>query len=520
VTGISQAVRRGVPEVDAPREPLVSYRVIAAGGAVVLLLGLIGVFAGPRWAPELFTPTIAVETSSTQIGGARTPVAIGTYPVRTQVVSVQLDGAQVDAQVSMPVGAPGPRPAVLFVHGAGTGKYTRAFLDQARTLASSGVIAMVPNKRLDTYSTRHRNYVSMADDYLRSLDVLVHWPDVDPARVGVYGESEGGWIVPVMAAKSPEVAFVILVSAPVVPPRQQAAFAVDSYMRNTGVPSALRRAIPRLTGMKLPGGGFEYLDFDVSPYQRQLTQPILMAYGTADASMPIIQGPEQVIADVAVAGNTDVTVRYYSGANHGIRVAGILAPDFLRDISAWVLGLPGDAHAEPRVAGATPYQKYQAVVVGAPRWYANGDWPFGSVLLGAVLILLGPLVLLAARIFGRRRVGIAPDLRWPLFWMGAGSVGAMLGLVGYFYYVARLALNYQQAPLQVGGGWVLLRLLGIASVLAASVVGLRLLAKRERVHQQIESSRTGVFVVCTTVIGSTLLLLALSYWGVFPLGLA
>jgi hypothetical protein len=57
-------------------------------------------------------------------------------------------------------------------------------------------------------------------------------------------------------------------------------------------------------------------------------------------------------------------------------------------------------------------------------------------------------------------------------------------------------------------------------VLAASVVGLRLLAKRERVHQQIESSRTGVFVVGTTVIGSTLLLLALSYWGVFPLGLA
>src|SRR5450756_467031 len=143
-------------------------------------------------------------------------------------------------------------------------------------------------------------------------------------------------------------------------------------MRNTGVPSALRRAIPRLTGMKFPGGGFEYLDFEVSPYQRQMTQPILMAYGTADASMPIIQGPEQVIADVAVAGNTDVTVRYYSGANHGIRVAGILAPDFLRDISAWVLGLPGDAHAEPRVAGATPYQKYQAVVVGAPRWYANG----------------------------------------------------------------------------------------------------------------------------------------------------
>jgi dienelactone hydrolase len=520
MTGISQVVRRTTPEVEAPREPRVSYRVIAACGAGGLLLGLIGVFAGPRWAPERFTPTIAVQTSNTQIDGVDAPVAIGTYPVRTEVVSVQLDGAQIDARVSMPVGAPGPRPAVLFVHGAGTGQYARAFLAQANSLASSGVITMVPNKRLDTYSTRHRNYVSMADDYLRSLEVLVRRPDVDPARVGVYGESEGGWIVPVMAAQSPDVAFAILVSAPVVPPRQQAAFAVDSYMRNTGIPSALRRAIPRVLGMKFPGGGFEYLDFDVSPYQRRMTQPILMAYGTGDASMPIIQGPEQVIADVAVAGNTDVTVRYYGGGTHGIRVDGAVSPDFLRDISAWVLGLPGDAHAEPWVAGAAPYQRYQAVAVGAPRWYANGDWPFGSVLLGAALILLGPLVLLVARVFGRRRVGIAPDLRRPLFWMGACSVGTMLGLVGYLYYVARLALNYQQAPLQVGGGWVLLRLLGIASVLAAAVVGLRLLAKREKAHQKIESSRIGVFVVGTTVIGSTLLLLALSYWGVFPLGLA
>ena len=85
----------------------------------------------------------------------------------------------------------------------------------------------------------------------------------------------------------------------------------------------------------------------------------------------------------------------------------------------------------------------------------------------------------------------------------------MVGLVGYLVYVERMALTYQQAPLQVCGGWVLLRLLGIASVLAAAVVGLRLLAKREKAHQQIESSGIGVFVVGTTVIGSTLMLLAL-----------
>ena len=86
---------------------------------------------------------------------------------------------------------------------------------------------------------------------------------------------------------------------------QQAAFAVDQYLRNTGVPDQVFRAIPRAVGMQLPGGGFEYVDFDVAPYQRQMTQPVLAVYGTADQSMPIIQGAEQLIRDIAIAGNSD-----------------------------------------------------------------------------------------------------------------------------------------------------------------------------------------------------------------------
>src|SRR4029079_7975217 len=75
-------------------------------------------------------------------------------------------------------------------------------------------------------------------------------------------------------------------------------------------------------GMSLRGGGFEYADFDVTPFQREMRQPVFVVYGTGDASMPVIQGAGQVIQDTAVAGNGDVTVRYYEGANHGIRVDG------------------------------------------------------------------------------------------------------------------------------------------------------------------------------------------------------
>src|ERR1035437_4987907 len=99
-----------------------------------------------------------------------------------------------------------------------------------------------------------------------------------------------------------------------------------------------------------------------------MRQPVLIVYGTSDASMPTIQGAEQVIADIALAGNGDYTVRYYGGANHGIRIGGEVSPVFLRDLSDWVGGLPGTASTWPRIAGAQPTQTFEAQPVPAPRW--------------------------------------------------------------------------------------------------------------------------------------------------------
>ncbi|WP_246855164.1 protein phosphatase 2C domain-containing protein [Cellulomonas sp. Y8] len=324
------------------------YRTAAGTVVGAVVLAVLGALMGPQWAPVPLTDPLTVQTQSTAITDAP---ALGTYAVRSSVLTVRLDGADVEARLLMPVGVDGDVPAVVFVHGAGTGKFEDAFVDQARSLAEAGVATLVPNKRLDTYTLRHRDYVAMADDYLRSWDLLRGLPGIDPDRVGVYAESEGAWIAPVMAADQPGIGFVVLASAPVVPPRQQAAFAVDSYLRNTGVPQQVFRAIPRAVGMSLPGGGLDYADFDVAPYQRRMSQPVLVVYGTADASMPVVQGAEQIIRDLAIAANTDYTVRYYRGADHGIRVDEVVAPAFLDDLAGWVQGLPATASAAPADRG-------------------------------------------------------------------------------------------------------------------------------------------------------------------------
>ncbi|BDZ43215.1 hypothetical protein GCM10025865_25140 [Paraoerskovia sediminicola] len=314
------------------------FRTAATAAAFAILLALVGAFTGPQWDPQPVEDHLVPETSDTTIGGQTVDAApLGTYEVKTTEITVQLDGAEVEALVREPVGVERALPGIVFVHGAGTGDAHEAFSEPGEGLASAGVVTMVPSKRLDTYTNSHRDYLEMADDYLRSVDVLRAWPGVDPARVGLYGESEGCWITPVMATEDSLIDFVAFGSAPVVPPRQQMAFAADSYLRNTDVPDELFRAIPRAVGMVFPGGGFEYADFDVQPYQQQLDDPLFVAYGTSDESMPLEQGARQIIDDAASNGNDDVTVRYYAGANHGLRVGGPVSADFMGDLADWVV---------------------------------------------------------------------------------------------------------------------------------------------------------------------------------------
>lgn len=86
-------------------------------------------------------------------------------------ITVALDGGKtVNAIVREPLDAPADRPACLFLHGSGTGKSSEAFGDVANAMASAGITTLVPDKRLDNYTMLHRDYVSSAHDYAKSLN--------------------------------------------------------------------------------------------------------------------------------------------------------------------------------------------------------------------------------------------------------------------------------------------------------------------------------------------------------------
>ncbi|MBL0887904.1 alpha/beta hydrolase family protein [Myceligenerans indicum] len=564
------------------------FRTAATSAAILLGLAAAGALAGPGWNPDPVTDHIQPASADTMVGGEEPATGTGRagdfgvspepgrFQVRETAVTIRLDdGASVGGLLREPVTDAGQGLAgIVFVHGAGTGKASDAFTEAATALASAGIVTLVPDKYLAHYTTRSRDYVEMAGDYQHSVDFLRRVPGVDPDRVGLYAESEGCWIAPVLMARDPRLAFEVWVSAPVVPPRQQAAFAMDNYLRNTDVPEGVFRAIPRAVGMRLPGGGFEYADFDVRPWLARQDAPIFMAYGAADPSMPMEQGVRQVLADTAAGGgDAPVTVRFYDGANHGINVSdeplgdGVvphgdglhLHPGFARDVAAWVHGLPASATARPRIAGAQPAQLYLAEPVPQPHWYADGDVVLGIVIAAAVLILAGGVTLGANRAVrgavararaarggaARPAPGLAPGLAAPLGVTAGVTVATAVGLVAYLLAVARLALDYEQNALVVQGGWIGVRLLGVVAAVAAAVLLLRCRAASWRVaalrvpgeprtpdggsaapdadvRMPDAGNRVGPRLVTAAfwalAAGTVALGLVLAYWGVYQLG--
>lgn len=481
---------------------------------LVLILGMWGTIAGPGWNPDPYLNQIVPVTADTTIGSNAITTPPRTYEVEEEIVDIELDDGQtIQATLRTPVGVDHPVPGVIFMHGTGTHMHT-AFRQHATTLASAGIATLVGDTPLDSYSVTARNYMDLADAYENQWDWFIEQPGIDAFSVGVYGESEGAFIAPIVAANEPNVGFVILVSGPVLPIRQQGALAADTYLRKLGVPEQILQAIPRLIGGELPGG-FDYIDFDVSPYQQQIHQPVLIMYGTGDFSMPVIQGADLIISDLAENGNTNYTLRYYEDADHGLRITNdegdlVLSTDAGRDLSRWINGLPATANAYPQIAGDQPVQNFTAEKPGSPRWYASGTAAIVILIAGLALTVIGFLGGLIGQIRIKKKPMLAlKGIGWPLVTAGLTVVAAWAVLIWYILQVAELALSYQTDAFIVRGGWLLSQ---SVAILAAGMV-IRLLHAwwRARPLKGIAHA-----VTVTAIIGLATLLAALAYWNVYP----
>ncbi|WP_396624282.1 alpha/beta hydrolase family protein [Luteitalea sp.] len=255
----------------------------------------------------------------------------------------------------LPAG-PGPHPAIVMIHGSGavTRDALRPFADH---FARNGVAVLITDKRGTGVSSgrwARATFDDLAEDALAGVRYLRTRPEIQPSAIGVHGMSLGGWVAPLAAVKSADVAFVVVESAPVMTPREHERLRVESTMRADGQKGEAIAAAVAFMDQKFEvartGEGWDRLEaaivagtragwisyvnaptsleslrwnwdhvfsYDPLPILKQLSVPMLVLYGELDSLVPPRVHRARMEQAVQEAGKANVTIREFARANHG-----------------------------------------------------------------------------------------------------------------------------------------------------------------------------------------------------------
>src|SRR5579859_1175985 len=144
------------------------------------------------------------------------------YPYREEEVTYnnKVQNVTLAATLTIPQGT-GPFPAVLLITGSGPQDRDESlmghkpFLILADYLTRHGIAVVRADDRGTGKSTGVFATATTADfatDTEASLEFLKSRPEVDRHKIGLIGHSEGGVIAPMVAARNPDVAFIVMMA--------------------------------------------------------------------------------------------------------------------------------------------------------------------------------------------------------------------------------------------------------------------------------------------------------------------
>ena len=133
------------------------------------------------------------------------------------------EGVTLAGSLWLPAG-PGPHPAMVFVHGAGRASRQGAS-GVADYFQSRGIAVLGYDKRgvgesggvyVGWRNASEANLTLLAGDAAAGIKLLRGHDAIDPRRIGLWGVSQAGGIIPAAAVIDGEVRFTILKSGPTV----------------------------------------------------------------------------------------------------------------------------------------------------------------------------------------------------------------------------------------------------------------------------------------------------------------
>lgn len=329
------------------------------------------------------------------------------YPYREEEVVVENRKANVRlaGTLTLPSGKP-PFPAVVLITGSGaqdrdeTVMGHRPFLVLADYLTRRGIAVLRTDDRGVGGSTGDLSQATSADlaeDALAGVAFLKGRNEIDRARIGLIGHSEGAIIAPIAATRSSDVAFIVLLAAPgyrgeqiilmqsrlmarvmgeseanirratelnrrlfaIVMQGQDEQTTIERLQRHLavfaeGLSPEERKALEqsgaeaRLKEITTPWFRF-FLAHDPRYTLHKVRCPVLALYGEKDLQVPPKENATAVYESLKAGGNRAVTLRVFPGLNHlfqhcqtGLpseyaRIEETIAPTVLQTIADWVV---------------------------------------------------------------------------------------------------------------------------------------------------------------------------------------
>ena len=297
-------------------------------------------------------------------------------------------GVRLAGTITTPPGD-GPFPAVVMVTGSGPQNRNeellghKPFLIITDYLARHGIAALRYDDRGTAQSTGSFSTgtsVDFANDAEAAVRFMRTQPKIERNHVGIIGHSEGGMIAPMVAARSSDVAFIVLLAGPGIPgdsilllQEQLIATAMGTppamVERTTEVNRHLFAAIKSATdsadavarvmateqnmlatlpenerataeqqlraarGPLLTPWMRYFLSYDPRPTLRKVHVPVLALDGTLDLQVPYKQDLAAIDTALKAGGNRDYRIVQLPGLNHLFQTATTGSPTEYATIS-------------------------------------------------------------------------------------------------------------------------------------------------------------------------------------------
>ena len=331
------------------------------------------------------------------------------YPYDEQEVSYrnEKDNIKIAGTLTVPRGS-GKYPAVLLITGSGgqdrneTIAGHRPFLVLADHLTRNGIAVLRVDDRgiggtdLGSLTATSENF---AEDVLAGVNFLKQRKEIDPKMIGLIGHSEGGMIAPMVAARTNDVSFIVLLAglgqrgediiyAQTELIHKAQGTHVDTTRHSVALAKKIHAIVKTETDEKrleqrineeiaaydrtlsdLQKQLFEpaatstkafipfyktawyryFIMFDPTPVLKNVKVPVLALNGELDLQVPAKENLDLIAAGLKAGGNADVTTKAFPKLNHlfqtsqtGLiseygKIEETMSPEVLKTVSDWIL---------------------------------------------------------------------------------------------------------------------------------------------------------------------------------------